>query len=72
MLPYLAAGASWPKLRIPEKIRRPAALETGQGLRSRYLSENISDEGNPNGLVRRVGGRRENLYPRYTERCRVR
>ena len=36
------------------------------------ISENISEEGNPNGLFRRVGGRCEELYPRYTERFRVR
>jgi len=36
------------------------------------ISENISEEGKPNGLFRRVGGRRKDLYSRYTERCRVR
>ena len=36
------------------------------------ISENISEEGKPNGPFRRVGGRREDLYSRYTELCKVR
>jgi len=71
VLPYLAAGARWPKPRIPEKCNALLHLRRVRAF-ALDISENIIEEGKPDGLFRRVGGRCEELYSRYTERFRVR